>query len=78
MFGKDVHMEQSIQKWSKYNLWKTAFKKFEGVWFALSRPCSFNFFKGCLPQVLLGYMFQVYFESYVPDNTEHCAKKFSL
>ena len=27
-----VHMGQSIQKWAKENLWKTAFKKFEGVW----------------------------------------------
>ena len=27
-------MEQSIQEWTKQNLWKTAFKKFEGKWSA--------------------------------------------
>ena len=34
-------------------MWKTAFKKFEGVWSALSRPYSLKFFKGYLPQSLL-------------------------
>ena len=47
-------MRQSIQEWTKQNLWKTAFKKFDGIWSALSRPYSFKFFKGCLPQILLG------------------------
>ena len=28
-------MGQSIQEWTKYNLWKTAFKKFEGIWSAV-------------------------------------------
>ena len=23
---------QGIQEWTKKNLWKTAFKKFEGIW----------------------------------------------
>ena len=27
-------MVQSIQEWTKYNLWKTAFKKFERIWSA--------------------------------------------
>ena len=27
-------MEQSIQEWTKKNLWKTAFKKFEVTWSA--------------------------------------------
>ena len=40
-------MGESIQ-WTKYNLWWTAFKKFEGIWSA-----SFKFFKGCLSQILL-------------------------
>ena len=35
-------------------MWKTAFKKFEAVWSAESKPHSFRFFKGCLPQILLG------------------------
>ena len=25
-------MGQSIQEWTKRNLWKKAFKKFEGIW----------------------------------------------
>ena len=29
-----LHMKQSIQEWTKQNLWKTAFKKFKGVWSA--------------------------------------------
>ena len=27
-----VYMEQSIQECTKLNFWKTAFKKFEGIW----------------------------------------------
>ena len=50
----DLQMGQSIQKWIKLNLWKTAFKKFEGIWCASSRSYSFKMFKGCLPQILLG------------------------
>ena len=42
-------MGQSVQEWTKYYLWKTAFKIFEGIWSA-----SLKFFKGCLPQILLG------------------------
>ena len=42
-------MGQSIQEWTKQNLWKTVFKKFE-----VSRPYHFKFFKGCLLQILLG------------------------
>ena len=45
-----LHLRQSIQEWTKLNLRKAAFIKFEGV----SRPYSFKFFKGCLPQILLG------------------------
>ena len=44
----EEYMGQSIQEWTKLNLWKTAFKKFKG-----GMVC-FRFFKGCLPQVLLG------------------------
>ena len=40
-------MCQNIQEWTKSNLWKIAFKKF-------GRPYHFKFFKGCLPQILLG------------------------
>ena len=25
------YLRQSIQEWTKYNLWKTAFKKFKGA-----------------------------------------------
>ena len=43
-------MRQSIQEKTKQNLWRTAFKKFEGVWSA----SPFTFFEGFLPQILLG------------------------
>ena len=36
-------MGQSIQEWTKQNLWNTAFK----------------FFKGCLPQILLGPLLNI-------------------
>ena len=51
------NMRKSIQEWTKENSWKTAFKKFEGVWSALSRPYHFKFFKGGLPQILLSPFF---------------------
>ena len=37
-------MGQSIQEWTKQNLWKTAFKKFEVL----------QIFKGSIPKILLG------------------------
>ena len=50
-----------------YNIWDKLFKdgqskicgrqplkNFEGVWSALGIPYPFKFFKGCLPQILLG------------------------
>ena len=40
------HLSQGIQEWTK--LWKIDFKK------PYHRPYHFKFFKGCLPQVLLG------------------------
>ena len=48
--SQNGHMGQGIQEWTKQNLWKTAFKKFEAIWSAY----HFKFFKGCLPQILLG------------------------
>ena len=47
-------MGQSIQEWTKKNLWKIAFKKFERVWSVSGRPYPFKFFEACLPQILLG------------------------
>ena len=44
-------MDPGIQEWIKYNLWKTAFKKFEVIW---SASYHLRFFKGCLPQILFG------------------------
>ena len=48
------HLSQIIQEWTKQNLWKRAFKKFDGV-YGLSKEdhISSNFLKGCLPQILL-------------------------
>ena len=37
MFHEYAHRYQmilSIQEWTQENLWKTAFKKLEGIWFA--------------------------------------------
>ena len=58
-FHRNVsYMGQGIQ-WTKENLWKTAFKKIEVIWYAIwyAIPLQFffhlNFFKGCLPQILL-------------------------
>ena len=47
-------MGQSIQEWTKWSLWKAAFKKFEVLCFCLSRPDHFKFFKACLAQISLG------------------------
>ena len=55
-------MGQSIQEWTKENLWKPAFKKSEGVRSALSRLYPFKFFKGCLPQILLGLFLNTLFQ----------------
>ena len=44
-------MGQSIQEYTKQNLWKATFKKSV---VCLARPYHFKFFKGCLPQILLG------------------------
>ena len=30
----EYHMRQSIQEWTKLNLWETAFKNFEVIWSA--------------------------------------------
>ena len=38
----------------KKNLWKTVFKKFEGIWSALGRPYPSKFFKRCFLQILFG------------------------
>ena len=43
-----LHLRQSIQEWTKWHLWKAAFKKFE------KQAISLQIFKGCLPQILLG------------------------
>ena len=43
-------MRQSIQEKTNQNLWRTAFKKFEGVWSA----SPFTVFKGFFLQILLG------------------------
>ena len=33
-YVKLLYMGQSIQEWTKYNLWKEAFNKIEGIWSA--------------------------------------------
>ena len=46
----EVHLGQSIQEWTKNNCGRQPY----GLWSALGRPYHFKFFKGCLPQILLG------------------------
>ena len=42
---KYLHMGQSFQEWTKQNLWKTAFKRFEGVWSTLRFHTPSHFLK---------------------------------
>ena len=58
-------MGKGVQEWTKENLWKTAIKKLEGPWSALSRPYPVKFFKGCLPQILLGLFLNACFKYFV-------------
>ena len=57
-------MGQNIEEWTKSNLWKTALKKFEGIYIYniiyIGRQTDrqrlidpFKSFKECLPQILL-------------------------
>ena len=71
-------------------MWKTAFKRFEGVWSALGRPYPFKILKGCHPHILLGpflntlshmisiqklvYML-LYFQSIEIDKERICLEK---
>ena len=49
-----LYISQGIQKRAKQNLRKTAFRKIQSDRVCLDRPYHFKFFKGCLPQILLG------------------------
>ena len=46
-------MEYVYKVFKNGHFWKTAFKKFEAV-VCLSRPYPSDFFKACLPKILLG------------------------
>ena len=39
------HLGQSIQGWTKQNIWKTTFKKFEGIWSAKADHIPLVFLK---------------------------------
>ena len=52
-FSRDCDMGQSIQEWTKSNLWKTAFKKFEGVRSTLRKSANFT------------WLILEYFDSYI-------------
>ena len=56
-------MSQSIQKCANNVLWKTVFKKFEGVWSTLGRQCPFKFLKGCRQHFFC--FFRECFDSYI-------------
>ena len=48
---------------------KTALKKFEVIWSVLSKPYHFKFFKGSLPQILLGPFLNTLAHIKVPCQT---------
>ena len=50
------NLGQSIQEWTKWNLWKTAFKKFKVIWSGLlKQTISLQlFYRLCLPQISIG------------------------
>ena len=48
-------------------------KTLKGVSSAYSRPYSFKFFKGCLPQILVGPFFE-YFVAYDDKNRKKSVK----
>ena len=56
-----LHLSPGMQDWTKSNLRKAAFKKIEGIWPALSRPYPLKFFKGCLPHIWLGPLWNTFF-----------------
>ena len=58
------HMGQSIQEWTKQNLWKTAFKKI-----------SLQIFQGCLPEILLGPFLNTLSHIFASGVTLHKSQK---
>ena len=66
-----AYMGESIQEWTKQNLWKAAFKSFEGVWSALGRPYPLKFFKDCLPQIWLGSFLNTLYRNTVKHFNFH-------
>ena len=66
-----AYMGESIQEWTKQNLWKAAFKSFEGVWSALGRPYPLTFFKDCLPQIWLGSFLNTLYRNTVKHFNFH-------
>ena len=79
-FAFREHLGQRIKDWTKKNLWKTAFRRFEGIWPSLinvmisvwwSRPYPINFFKACLPQILLGPILRIFKNGKIWANAKH-------
>ena len=66
-----AYMGESIQEWTKQNLWKAAFKSFGGVWSALGRPYPLKFFKDCLPQIWLGSFLNTLYRNTVKHFNFH-------
>ena len=46
-------MRQSIQEWTKWNLWKTAFKTFKVIWSAQADHVTSNFLKAVFHKIYL-------------------------
>ena len=45
----ELQLGQSIQEWTKWNLWRTAFKKVEVIWSAADH-ITWNFLKAVFPK----------------------------
>ena len=77
--GKE--MGKSIQEWTKQNLWKTEFKKFEGVWSALGillqilqRLSSTNFTWSILEYFVLHMIWSMKYHGRIIGKIHHCVK----
>ena len=53
IFMTQLQMGQSIQEWTKWNLWKTAFKKFKVIWSAQADHITSNFLKALFHSLIL-------------------------
>ena len=84
--SKHGSIETKYLRMDHVNLWKTALKKFEGIWSRVPYgPYPFKFYKGCLPQILLGpfvnslsQLFLIQFKLYAHNMLVLCWNRFTV